>query len=103
MSRVSVRVPTPLRDFVEGRDEVEVAGGTVAESLETLVERYPRLRRHLLEEGGEVREYVNLYVNEEDVRHLGGLSAPLSEGDVLTIVPSIAGGVEAEGDRRVSV
>lgn len=92
MRHVSVRIPTPLRDFAEQRDAVPVEGATVAGALDALVARFPRLRRHLMTDDGTLRSYVNIYLNEDDVRHLGGVQVEVTEGDVITIVPSIAGG-----------
>lgn len=97
MRRVSVRVPTPLRDYADQRDDVEVEGETVAAALGALVERYPRLRRHLMAEDGALRSYVNIYLNEDDVRHMDGPATAVGEGDVITIVPSIAGGEALPG------
>lgn len=89
---VTVRLPAPLRPYADGRDAVVVGGRTVGEALGALVERYPVLRRHLYADDGRLRAYVNVYLNEEDVRHLEGEATVVAEGDVLTIVPSIAGG-----------
>ncbi len=87
-----VRMPAPLRPYAGGLKEIEVTGGTVAMALSDLARRYPDLRTHLFDANGDLRRYVNLFLNEEDIRHLGGVSAPLAEGDRLMIVPSIAGG-----------
>jgi adenylyltransferase/sulfurtransferase len=92
---VTVRIPTPLRSYAGGATEVTVAAATVGAALDRLVERHPELRRHLYTEGGELRNFVNAYLNEEDMRHLGGRDTPVSEGDAITIVPSIAGGSPA--------
>ncbi len=89
---VTVRLPAPLRAYAEGRDAVEVAGRTVGEALGALAERHPVLRRHLYAEDGRLRAYINVYLNEDDVRYLNGEATVVAEGDVLTIVPSIAGG-----------
>ena len=89
---VVVRVPGPLRELTGGRSEVEASGRTVAAVLDDLVDRHPRLRRHLRTESGELREHVNVYVNEDDARFLRGEKTPVSDGDALTLVPSIAGG-----------
>jgi sulfur-carrier protein len=89
---VVVRIPGPLRALADGLDEVRVPAGTVAAALETLVIRYPAVRRHLLADDGAVRDYVNVFANHDDVRHLDGVATSLAPGDTLTIVPSIAGG-----------
>ncbi len=90
--RVVVRIPGPLRSLTDRTDEVKVGGSTVAEVLERLVVRYPGLRRHLLTDTGGVRDYVNVFVNEEDARTLDGVATAVGPGDTITIVPSIAGG-----------
>jgi adenylyltransferase/sulfurtransferase len=92
MSRI--RVPGPLQPLADGSDEISVDAETVQLALEQLVERHPRLRRHLFEDGGALRGYVNIYLNEDDVRYLNGMSTRLGATDVITIVPSVAGGVE---------
>ena len=92
MAAVTIRVPAPLRDVSGAGDEVPASGGSVMEAVEHLMGQYPRLRRHLVGEDGGFREHVNIFVNEDDVRGLGGGDTPLKEGDVVTIVPSIAGG-----------
>lgn len=89
---VVVRIPGPLRALADGADEVRVEGGTVARVLERLVADYPGLRRHLLTEDGRVRDYVNVFLNEDDVRTLDGVATPVDGEDAVTIVPSIAGG-----------
>src|SRR5262245_3854884 len=92
--RTRIHIPTPLRPYVDGRPTVEVEGATVGEALRSLVTLHPELRRHLQDERGQLRRYVNVYRNEEDVRHLEREGTPLSSGDTLSIVPSIAGGVD---------
>ena len=89
---VTVRIPGPLRSLTDGSEEIGLAAGTVEGALEALVARHPGLRRHLLTDDGAVRDYVNLFVDEEDVRYLDGVGTPLRPGQVVTIVPSIAGG-----------
>lgn len=89
---VVVRIPGPLQRLTDGEAEVRVPAGTVAATLETLVIRHPGLRRHLLTDDGDVRDYVNVFLNEDDVRYLSGVRTAVSAGDTLTIVPSIAGG-----------
>jgi len=82
-------LPAPLRDYTSGVSPVEVAGETVASALADLVTRYPRLRRHLFDDGGRLRGFVNVYVEDRDVRDL---DERLAEDSVLMIVPSVAGG-----------
>lgn len=86
-----VRLPAPLRPLAQGAAEVDVRGGTVGEVLRGLVERHPGLERHIWTESGRLREHVNVFLGEEDVRHLGGLVAA-TDGQDVTILPSIAGG-----------
>lgn len=87
-----LRVPTPLRSYTEGKNEIQVQGKTVAEAMDNLTEIYPALRQHLFTEEGKLRAFVNLYLNEDDIRHLQGVSTPLKENDRLVLIPSIAGG-----------
>lgn len=89
---IVVRIPGPLRALTDGAAEVEVRGGTVAGVLERLVADHPGLRRHLLTEDGTVRDYVNIFVDDDDVRYLDGPSTAVTADHVITIVPSIAGG-----------
>jgi molybdopterin converting factor small subunit len=88
-----VRIPSPLRPYVGGLKEVEVTGDTVGSAISDLTRRYPDLRTHLFDADGNLRPYVNLFLNEEDVRARGGLSASLTQADRLMIIPSIAGGL----------
>ena len=90
-----IHIPTPLRPYVDGLAVVAVGGATVGEALEALVARHPELRRHLYDDQGRLRRYVNVYRNNEDVRHMQREATPLGDGDTLTIVPSIAGGADA--------
>jgi adenylyltransferase/sulfurtransferase len=87
-----LRIPTPLRPYTNGDSEIEVQGATVAEALEQLTVKYPALRKHLFGDNGELRAFVNLFINDEDVRYLQGVETTLSEDDRLMILPSIAGG-----------
>lgn len=87
-----VLIPTPLRPYAGNQSELEVPGETVGHALGELVARYGALRRHLLDDTGEVRSFVNVYRNDEDIRHLERMATALNEGDVLSIVPSVAGG-----------
>lgn len=89
-----VRVPGVLREYVGGTDEVHATGGTVGEVVAEIVERHSALRRHLFDDTGRLRGFVNLYLNDEDVRHLQGENTPVGEHDLISIVPSVAGGQE---------
>jgi MoaD family protein len=89
---VKVMIPTPLRPFAGRQSAIDVEGHTVGEALDALTSQYGDLRRHLYAEGGRLRSFVNVYVNEEDIRNLQKDQTPISDGDTITIVPSIAGG-----------
>jgi molybdopterin converting factor small subunit len=89
---IVIWIPTPLRVFTEGHKEVVIQGETVGAALRELASRYPALRKHLYDEQGALRPFVNVFRNQEDVRTLQGELTPLNEGDRLRIVPSIAGG-----------
>jgi adenylyltransferase/sulfurtransferase len=85
-------IPTPLRQYVGKKDQVEVEAKTVAEALSKLASEYSELRRHLYNQEGKLRSFVNIYLGDEDIRFLQKEQTPLNENDVLSIVPSIAGG-----------
>lgn len=86
-------LPTPLRPYANNQAQVPVEGATVGQALEDLVHRYPSLKPHLFNEQGQLRPFVNLFLDGEDVRYLNGLDTPLAPEAQLRIVPSIAGGV----------
>jgi molybdopterin converting factor small subunit len=88
----TIRIPTPLRPYTNSQAEIPVAGSTVGAVLSDLTARYPNLRQHLYADSGELRSFVNVYLNEEDVRHIRGTDTPVEDRDRLMIVPSIAGG-----------
>ncbi len=89
---ITVRIPTPLRPMTGGKGEVEGAGGSVSELIEHLNGAHPGLKDRICDEQGEVRRFINIYVNEEDIRFLTGKETPLKDGDEVSIVPAIAGG-----------
>ena len=89
---VRVRIPTPLRSATEGQAELTSEAATVGALLTDLEQRYPAIRGRLRDDAGEVRRFVNLYVNGEDVRFRDGLATGLRAGDELSIVPAVAGG-----------
>jgi molybdopterin synthase sulfur carrier subunit len=89
---IHVRVPTPLRKLTGGADAVEAEGATVAALVNDLDRRYPGIKARICDESGQVRRFVNLFVNGEDIRFLKQLETPLRPGDELSIVPAIAGG-----------
>ena len=87
----TIRIPTPLRPYTGGSSAVAVSGGTVGEALADLTRLHPQLRPHLYD-GDELRSFVNVYLNKEDVRGLQGAQTAVAEDDTLMIIPSIAGG-----------
>lgn len=89
---ITVRIPTPLRPMTGGKGEVEGAGGSVSDLIEHLNGAHPGLKDRICDEEGEVRRFINIYVNEEDIRFLTGKETPLKDGDEVSIVPAIAGG-----------
>ena len=86
-----IRIPTPLRPYVGGQSAIAVTGNTVGIALNDLTEQFPDLRQHLFD-GPQLRSFVNIYLNQEDVRYLQGAETPIKEADTLLIIPSIAGG-----------
>ena len=95
---VKVVIPTPLRQYTERKDSVVLEGQTVEEVLRNLTAQYSELRRHLYGEDGRLRSFVNIYRNDEDIRYLEREKTPVKETDVLSIVPSIAGGSEGQDE-----
>jgi molybdopterin converting factor small subunit len=89
---IEVRIPTILRTYTDGAKAVEGAGGTLDELLVDLDGRHPGLRARLVNDDGGLHRFVNVYVNDEDVRFLGGLTTALSDGDAVTVLPAVAGG-----------
>ena len=89
---ITVRIPTPLRTLTKGQGEVKAAAATVAEMIETLNGAHPGIKDRLCDDKGELRRFVNIYVNEEDIRFLSGKDTALKDGDEVSIVPAIAGG-----------
>jgi adenylyltransferase/sulfurtransferase len=91
---VSVLIPAALRGFAAGQSEVKVEGATAGQALAQLTAKYAELRKHLFDDNGKLRNFVNVYVNDEDVRHQAGLDTPVGPGQAVMIVPSIAGGTQ---------
>ena len=89
---VTVRIPTPLQEFTQQQDAVEIEGGSVGEVLEALDSRFSGIRQRLYDDEGKLRRFVNIYVNQEDIRFLQGEGTAVSDGDEVSIVPAIAGG-----------
>lgn len=89
---VNVRIPTPLRKLTNNDEVVEVQPGTIGSAIKELQTRYPGIQERLVDEAGAVRRFVNVYVNEEDIRFLKNQDTPLQDGDEVSIIPAIAGG-----------
>ena len=90
---VKVKIPTPLRGLTQDQDTVSADGAsTIAEAVQQLEQQFPGMRERLLDDTGELRRFVNIYVNGEDIRFLDGLSTSIKAGDELSIVPAVAGG-----------
>lgn len=87
-----IQIPGPLRQYVGKQSSVEVAAKSVGEALSNLVTQHPDLKRHLYTDDGKLRAFVNVYVNDEDVRYLQKDATALQDGDTVSIIPSIAGG-----------
>lgn len=90
---VRVRVPTPLRKFTNGADEVNAQGNNVRALVEDLEQKFPGIKERICDETGKIRRFVNVYVNGDDIRFLQNLETSLKEGDDISIVPAIAGGM----------
>jgi len=89
---MKILIPTPLRQYASGQSAIEVSASTVGEAVRALIASHPELRKHLYNEQGRLRAFVNLYLNEDDVRYLQHEHTPVADSDTLSIVPSIAGG-----------
>ncbi|MFN3406331.1 MAG: MoaD/ThiS family protein [Caldimicrobium sp.] len=90
--KVTVRIPTPLLSLTGGKKEVIAEGSTIKELIEDLEKNFPGMKERLCDEEGNLRRFINFFVNDEDIRFLQGENTPLKEGDVVSIVPAIAGG-----------
>jgi molybdopterin synthase sulfur carrier subunit len=89
---IKVRIPTPLRKLTHDEEIVQVDAGTVGSAIDQLQARFPGIRERLLDDTGAVRRFVNVYVNEEDIRFLQNQETPIKDGDEISIIPAIAGG-----------
>jgi molybdopterin synthase sulfur carrier subunit len=92
MASVKVRIPTPLRKITNDKEEVEADGSNVGEIIENLETNYPGLKERICEDDGTLRRFVNIYLNDEDVRFADNMETALKDGDELSIIPAIAGG-----------
>ena len=89
---VTVRVPTPLRSFTDGAEEVAIEGSTIQEIVDNLEASHNGIKERLCGEDGKIRRFLNVYVNDEDIRFLQNQDTPVKDGDTVSIVPAIAGG-----------
>jgi sulfur-carrier protein len=89
---MKILIPTPLRQYAAGQSAVDVPASTVGEAVQCLIASHPELRKHLYNDQGKLRAFVNLYLNEDDIRYLQQEKTPVAESDTLSIIPSIAGG-----------
>lgn len=87
----SIRIPTPLRAYTDGESSIDVSGGTVGEALNNLVDQHPDIKPHLFNDN-ELRSFVNIFIDDEDIRFMQGLDTEIDTDDKLRIIPSIAGG-----------
>ena len=89
----TIYIPTPLRSYTGNQESLELEGNTVGEVLKNLAQQYGDLKKHLFDEEGKLRNFVNIYVNDEDIRYLDHEDTPIKDKDTISIVPSIAGGL----------
>ena len=89
---IVVRIPTPLRRLTNGQDKVDVEGDSLGGVIDAMNEQYPGIRERICDDEGQLRNFVNVYVNGEDVRFLQGMETPMSAGDEVSVVPAVAGG-----------
>ena len=89
---VKVKIPTPLRKLTSNQSEVEVQGNTIGSILSDMESSYPGIKDRICDESGDVRRFINIYVNEEDIRFMDGTGTSVKDGDKISIVPAIAGG-----------
>jgi molybdopterin synthase sulfur carrier subunit len=89
---ITIEIPTAFRRFTEGAPKIDSGAITVAGALNDLTARFPALSKHVRDEQGQIRQFLNVYLNEEDIRFLGGEDCALKDGDKVLLVPSIAGG-----------
>ncbi len=90
----TISIPTALRQYAGGSASVKLEGGTAGELLGALTEQFPLLGKQLYNEQGQLRSFVNIYVGDEDIRYLQGLATPVPEGETVSIIPAIAGGID---------
>jgi len=89
----TVKIPTPLRKLTNNETSVDAVGKTIEQIVESLDSAYPGMRERLIDDNGDLRHFVNIYLNGEDIRYIDGLNSPVSDNDELSIVPAVAGGL----------
>ena len=89
---INVRIPTPLRKMTQNKDTVQAAGPTISALVDDLEKQYPGLKERLCDDRGELRRFVNIYLNDEDIRFAQGKATAVKDGDEISIIPAIAGG-----------
>ena len=89
---ITVRIPTALRRLTHGQGEIQIEASSIGDLIEKLEEEFPGIKERLVEPNGEIRKFVNFFVNDEDIRFLNGKDTQLKDGDVVSIIPAIAGG-----------
>ena len=92
---VVIEIPSALKQYVNDQDEVEVSGSSVEEAIGALVAEYTELKVNLFDENGKIRSFINVYLNDDDIRYADGLKSEVQDGDSIQIVPSVAGGCSA--------
>ncbi len=98
---VEVRIPSPLKSLTGGKDIIQSKGSTVGEVIQEVISAYPQLRERLCDEKGDVRRFINIFLNDEDIRFMGNLETPVNDGDSLSIIPAIAGGAIPVADHTI--
>ena len=93
---VVIEIPSALKKYVNDQDEVEVSGSSVEEVFEALVSEYAEVKANLFDENGKIRNFINVYLNDDDIRYANGLKSKVQDGDTIQIVPSVAGGCSTE-------
>jgi sulfur-carrier protein len=92
MTMATIRIPTPLRKLTNGKEEVSVTGATIGAVIVSLEGQYPGIKERICDESGQIRRFVNIFANDEDIRFLKNLETPVKDSDEISIVPAIAGG-----------
>ena len=90
---VTVRIPTPLRKFTGGKEQVEVNGSTISEVVDDLEQNFPGMKEKLYDDKGSIRKFLNIYLNDEDIRFMESLDTLVKDGDSVSLIPAIAGGL----------